>query len=1001
MMNSDPQVPGVWEHPETPTGHPSYTAHDRVSQYNAPAGSQNISKGSGNQFPGATFQAPVYFAFPEMNSRSNDIDDAANGTCEWLLRHEIFTSWASCDHGRGLLWIKGKPGSGKSTLLRHVLGDVMRIPDIGEGALVLSFFFHGRGSELQKTPLGLFQSLFHQLLRQVPGPLMDFVHTFQQRCETIGNSGGKWQWHPRELPRFLRSSLPKVLETHQVWLFIDALDECGQEKAIELVREFKSLLEGLSSTSSHFRICFTCRQYPILDPACPFEICLEDANRRDISTYVRSQLSASRMLRESTIPSLITKRAEGVFMWARLVVEKALRLDNDGEALKRIEEAIYDVPPDLDELYLGLVRSMDRRSTSLKLMQWVCFATRPLSLDELRWAMLVDPDCPQRLLYECQVGDYPSDHDGMTRRVQTLSCGLVEVTSPVLWRLSCREECIGSGRVQFIHQSVKDFFVEKGLSALGGSLSTHLSTVLWLAAVVFLHYFPWKLLSRHAFQSPAVFAMSAFWQNGVLTGAGKSNLVVGIAHHRLSRICLSYLTMEEIGRSRSYEPAHLKTSFPFLHYATTSWVVHMKQSHASGVLQEDILEYFAGPSNTLVERWVHNYRILEKYSRDCPSHQTSLIHVVSRYGVAGALWAFLVRADQAGTDIDGVDLSGRTPLSWAAERGHEAIINLLLDWGASTEAPGMKRRQTPLFYAIWSGREAIVRLLLDRGANIEAQDKTLGRTPLCCAAWSGHKAIIELLLDRDADTETVYIDGRSLVWWAAEREVFLDGRPPLWWAVEKGYEAIFKLLLDRGAYTEIADMEGRTLIWWAAEKGREAVVELLLDAGADIETADAEGRTPLWWAAERGHEAVVKLLLGRDGISVNTQDKYGWTPLSWALFHEREAMFQLLLSKDSTVEVKDNNGQALLLWAAENGHDVVVEALLEKGASLESRDKDGRTPLLLAVMNRREAVMKQLLEKGADIEAKSNYGITPLFWARVFEHDVIVQQLIDRAATLG
>ncbi|CZR49697.1 uncharacterized protein FPRO_14825 [Fusarium proliferatum ET1] len=379
-----------------------------------------------------------------MNSRSLDIDAAAEGTCDWLLRHQKFTSWASCD--RGLVWIKGKPGSGKSTLLRYLLDHIITIPNTGKEKLILSFFFHGRGTELQKTPLGLFRSLLHQLLLQAPETLTDLMNIFQQRCKMAGKPGEKWQWHPRELPRLFESSLSKVLRTRPVWLFVDALDECGQRNAVKLVRDFKSLLQGLASTDSQFHICFTCRHYPILGQTCQFEICLEEENRQDISTYVRAQLSLSRELTASTIPDLITKHAQGVFIWAYLVVDRILGLNNEGEGLKRIEKEIYSIPPELDDLYNELIRNMDERPASLKLIQWICFSVRPLSLDELRWAMIIDADCPSKSLQECKnMEDHISDSDRMNRRVQTLSCGLVEVTSD-------------AKVVQFIHQSVKDFF---------------------------------------------------------------------------------------------------------------------------------------------------------------------------------------------------------------------------------------------------------------------------------------------------------------------------------------------------------------------------------------------------------------------------------------------------------------------------------------------------------------------------------------------------------------
>ncbi|SCO78519.1 uncharacterized protein FRV6_02732 [Fusarium oxysporum] len=410
----NPQFQNESKHPGPLTQNSSFTAYGSGSQYNAPHGSQNISTGDGPHFPGATFNAPVYFsksrhfvdsieilnspycsgtkdhfdplreclrslAFPD--SRFHDIDTAAKGTCEWLFRHKIYTRWASCN--RGLLWIKGKPGSGKSTLLQYALTNIMEVPNIGEGALILSFFFHGRGSELQKTPLGLFQSLLHQLLRHVPKALTDLVDTFQQRCETAGKPGEQWRWHPRELHQFFELSLLKVLETRPVWLFVDALDECGKENAVELADKFHSLVQRLpSSDLRQFHICFTCRHCPILDPDGVFEICVEKENWKDISTFVQDKLSSFRGPTSSIIRDLVTNRANGVFMWAWLVVKQVLDLEREGAALTRIKAKIHSVPQKLDNLYRELIRNLG--PDSLKLIQWICFAIRPLSLDELQ-----------------------------------------------------------------------------------------------------------------------------------------------------------------------------------------------------------------------------------------------------------------------------------------------------------------------------------------------------------------------------------------------------------------------------------------------------------------------------------------------------------------------------------------------------------------------------------------------------------------------------------------
>ena len=50
---------------------------------------------------------------------------------------------------------------------------------------------------------------------------------------------------------------------------------------------------------------------------------------------------------------------------------------------------------------------------------------------------------------------------------------------------------------------------------------------------------------------------------------------------------------------------------------------------------------------------------------------------------------------EQGAEVDAKDSSGWTPLSWAAEKGREAVVKLLLEQGAEADAKDTYG-QTPL-----------------------------------------------------------------------------------------------------------------------------------------------------------------------------------------------------------------------------------------------------------------------------------------------------------------
>jgi ankyrin repeat protein len=192
---------------------------------------------------------------------------------------------------------------------------------------------------------------------------------------------------------------------------------------------------------------------------------------------------------------------------------------------------------------------------------------------------------------------------------------------------------------------------------------------------------------------------------------------------------------------------------------------------------------------------------------------------------------------EKGTDIAVKNRSGQTALSRAAMKGHEK--------GADVESKEGFYNQTPLSYAAQHGHEAVVKLLLEKGADVECRSNG-SATPLFWAVETGREAVVKLLLEKGANMEST--------------EGFY-GQTPLSLAArgaQKWHEGVMKLLLEKGADMESKSHDGQTPLSWAARSGHVAAVKMLLEKGADVESKDDDGQTPL---LRTRNEAVVKLLL--------------------------------------------------------------------------------------------------------------------------------------------
>ena len=713
-----------------------------------------------------------------MDRRKNDINDEAPDTCKWLLDHEKYKTWLA--RSQALLWIEGKPGAGKSTLLGYA---VRQPPQSNE--IVASFFFSTRGAPIQKTSLGMFRSLLHQLLEKIPEMLSKFSLMYEKKRDTTLGPGQNLEWHERELREFLDSYTTILPEAHPIRIYVDALDESDQDVAIGLVNYFRKLTSRPSSTKAGISVCFSCRHYPVLAPFHEPKICVENENDEDIETYVRTSLRDQFPDEGDALylENIIKRKASNVFQWVTLVIRIILKLNKDGANLKRIRQKIEELPDKLEDLYKDALSRVEDRARAVQLMQWVCFAQRPLTLKELRFAMAIDATTSFTSLKQCQSSaDFSETDEQMKRTVTSLSGGLAET-----------RDYQDSRTVQFIHQSVKDYLVQSGLPNLDSSLS---------------------------------------------------NNIIGRSHFRLSRSCVKFLTLEEVllyasEKLHRYDTVEetrkteieIVNRFPLIKYSAKNWIAHAEIVEAQRIPQDDLLELFRWPSDNIIKSCTEYYNVTEPYPPPFISEMTFL-SIASRYGLSSIIEA-MIRSGEA-FDVNSKDLYGQTPLSWAAEEGHKATVQLLTEKGAEVDVKDDEGR-TPLSWAAGDWQEAVVQFLIKQGAKADLKDNN-GQTPLAWAARYEKDAVDRALIE-----------------------------------------------MEQGAEVDSKDNKGRKPISWAAELGGEAVAQLLIKQGAKADSRDNQGRTPLSQAAERGHKAMVQFLIERDDVDINSRDHSGRTPLEWAL----------------------------------------------------------------------------------------------------------------------
>ena len=212
----------------------------------------------------------------------------------------------------------------------------------------------------------------------------------------------------------------------------------------------------------------------------------------------------------------------------------------------------------------------------------------------------------------------------------------------------------------------------------------------------------------------------------------------------------------------------------------------------------------------------------------------------------------------AGTDVDTrSDFGDRTSLMWASEGDHLETVQVLLAARADVHARN-NAGYSPLAFASNNGHPAVVEALLTAGADVDGHIGDDDETALTVASGNdgnGYLAVVRVLLAASANVNA----GSHSGWTALMR------------ASDGCQHGIVQVLLAASADVNArTNDKGWTALMRASYRGHLEIVLALLAANADVNAHDNDRMTALMFAVDDGHANVARHLLAVDGIEVPT-----------------------------------------------------------------------------------------------------------------------------------
>jgi hypothetical protein len=317
--------------------------------------------------------------YPTMIARMENMEEAHVQTFDWIFQEcksdeilwDSFFKWLTGNSG--VYWINGKAGSGKSMLMRYIYANPKTRRLLSNWAAPLppttaTFFFWNNGNKLQKDRAGFLRSILYEIFDQHRGLILNLLPALWARSYTSLiqsiTERKRETWSVTILKQLFWELVDQDKIPLKICLFVDGLDEYdgGHGKIVELIQDISKL--------SDVKLCISSRPLKIFEDtfrSAP-KLCLEDLTSQDIRQYAMDRLGENTRFKQLAleepikVPEFveeIVRKANGVFLWAVLVVKPLLAGLGDRDDIPDLQRRLGLLPKTLGDMYAYILHKID------------------------------------------------------------------------------------------------------------------------------------------------------------------------------------------------------------------------------------------------------------------------------------------------------------------------------------------------------------------------------------------------------------------------------------------------------------------------------------------------------------------------------------------------------------------------------------------------------------------------------------------------------------------